>query len=372
MARSASRSPGRRVLLVLLALILASALGYGAYRILFHEESPLESMVELPNYGTPAAYPAEDGFVYISGTRLSRRDAQAQEAFAIELPEQGMKASASRDLMAVWSDTRLIITNSSGTVLQHQELATPILMARCGSDSYAVTVWEDSQRVVYIYKAVDGSLVERFLMPYQSVLDMGFYGSSLSQFWLLTLDSHYTVPSAQVKNVQPGKALTANISVSGQVVYAVAPGEKAFYTVGTHAIQKWDATGAQLLEKSIYGWILLDMRTDSQENMQFLLGAASTEDTQTPLTSLWYISMAADGTVTEHRISLPAGCTQAVLGDGRVLAFTQEGFYTVDVRSGANKFYKTSQPIARVTGLSSTAAVGLEMANGDVAWMPVA
>lgn len=321
--------------------------------------------------GDVTAYPAQDGFVLVSDSRLSRRDASARELFAMDLPEADMKATASSSLVAAWSDSRLIVANSSGTVLQHMELTTPLIMVRCGQDQYAVTVWEDGQRVVYIHKAMDGSVVERFLMPYQSVLDMGFYGGSLSQFWLLTLDSHYTVPSAQVKNLQPGKALTANISISGQVVYSVIPGEKAFYTVGTHSIQKWDATGSQTGEKSIYGWTMLDRRPGTDGSMQFLLGPASTENADAPLNALWYIRTDAEGATAEQRISLPAGCTHAVLGDGRILAFAQEGFYTVDLKTGTSTFHKTEQPITGVTTLTDAGAVVLKTAAGEAIWMPV-
>lgn len=257
--------------------------------------------------------------------------------------------------------------NASGAVLQHQELASPILMMRCGADCYAVAVREDGQRVVYIYKAVDGSLVERLLIPYQSVLDMGFTSGNLSQFWLLTLDSHYTVPSAQVKTLQPGKALTANISITGQVVYAVSPGEKDLYTVGTHAIQKWDTAGSQTWERSIYGWTLVDMRRDKETGVQFLLGPASNQEEEVPLTELWYI--ASNG--KEQRFSLPAGCTQAVLGETQIMAFSQAGIYTVALKTGDTQFYNAELPMKHVTGLPQCGAAILEGADGSASWLPL-
>ena len=355
----------RRV--VLIAVLAAIVLGLGGW-LIYHfstPEVPLEERVMTLTADSAQRVTAlDDGLLLSSGLTLSRIDLAGKLLWAAEMPAADMNITGNGELVALWNETTaLLLSDETGMSLLRQESEAPIQGLTCGKEHYAITTQEDRQRRGRVYK-LDGTQIDDLLFPYQDVLGVGFYSDNLSQLWTLSLDSHATLPITHLKTYQPGKSTTGNITVNGEILYLAQPKDKSFMTVGTRNIQFFSATGERQFEKSIYGWYLQDLQVDSQGRAQFLLCPAGAEEGVSTLSALWYIRAEADGSTTETRISLPAGCIRAVLTQNGIAAFSAEGVHTMDSSGGNYAFHKLPHAVSAVTGLVPGQAAVVQSPDG--------
>lgn len=353
--------------IALIATLIAVVVGIACWLIYTFStpEVPLEDKVMTLTADSAERVTAlTDGLLLSSGLTLSRIDLSGKLLWTAEMPVADMHITGNGALVALWNEnTALLLDDKTGLSLLKQDSEVPIENLVCGKDSYAITTQEDNQRRVQVYK-MDGTRVDDLLFPYQDVLGVSFYGEKWSQLWTLSLDSHATLPITHLKTYIPGKSTTGNITVNGEILYAAQPKDKDFITVGTRNIQFYSATGERQFEKSIYGWYLQDMQVDSQGRAQFLLSPANTEDTSTTLSALWYIRAEADGSTTEYRISLPAGCMRAALTDGGIVAFSTEGLHTMNASGDGYVFHKLPHAISSVGGIVPGQAAVIQSPDG--------
>lgn len=354
----------RRILFFILLLALLAALGMGAYLIFFSGSTAINPVfITLAGNNITQVTTVEDHILVVDGTRLNYVNKDGSIKWSCELPEANMHPVGSSLLSGAWSANRVIIFDGDGRGVIDQTTSYTIVDIACGNETYALTTWEENQRLVRVLK-LDATEVELLRFPYETVLDLGFYTSNMSQLWTLSLDSHFTIPVAHLKTFNPGKSTTSNISMSDDVVYRVLPLGDEFITVGTHNLQRWDKTGKNLYSKLIYGWNLVDMNVDEKGRAQFLFTPSNTSNESAPLSALWYIRMDSSNTTTEYRLSLPAGTLSACLGKDQILAFTADALHTTTFAGEKYRSVPLPTPIESVEAVLSGKLVVLKTVDG--------
>jgi len=317
----------RTLFFLLVGLVVAAFVLIGFLVSSTRKNNSTTELITLAGDNISCVTEVGDHLLMVDGMQMNYIDADGNILWCVQLPEANMTPAGSSMLNAAYSANHVLIYDKDGRgVLDHVTDFTIVDMA-CGSESYALTTWEDNQRLVRVFK-LDATEIEQLRFPYETVMDSGFYTNNLSQLWTLSLDSHFTIPVAHLKTFNPGTSTTGNISMSNEVAYEVLPLEDDFITVGTHNLQRWDNSGKSLYSKLIYGWTVIDMNVDSKGRAQFLLTPSNTSDDEAPLSSLWYIRMDSSNTTTEYRLTLPTGTLWSCLGKDRILAFTPEALHT--------------------------------------------
>ena len=317
----------RTLFFLLVALVIAALILIGLLIASARKNNSSAALITLAGDSITNVTAVDDHLLMVDGMQMNYINSDGSIQWSVPLPEAGMTPAGSTMLNAAYSANHVLVFDKDGRgVLDHVTDFTIVDMA-CGSETYALTTWEEDQRLVRVFK-LDATEIEQLRFPYETVMDTGFYTNSLSQLWTLSLDSHFTIPVAHLKTFNPGTSTTGNISMSNEVAYRVLPLEDEFITVGTHNLQRWDSSGKSLYSKLIYGWTVIDMNVDSKGRAQFLLTPSNTSDDEAPLSSLWYIRMDSSNTTTEYRLTLPAGALWACLGKERILAFTPEALHT--------------------------------------------
>lgn len=320
-------------------------------------------LITLMGENFTAFAPVGDHTLAVDGTELYYISADGQITWAAELPETGMTPVGSSVLNAAYSKNRVMVYDKDGRPVLDQTTDYEILDMACGAETYALTTWEENQRLVRILK-LDASEVECLRFPYETVMDTGFYANDSGQLYVLSLDSHFTIPVAHLKCYNPGRSTTCNVTMNSEVAYAVLPVGDQFITVGTHTLQRWDTTGKSLFSELIYGWTLVDMNTDGKGRAQLLLAPSNTSAENAPLSSLRYVRMDSPTSTTEYRLSLPAGTLWACLGSDRIIAFTQDSIETMTFAGEKKKTYTVDARIHSVTSVLSGRLAVLDTVSG--------
>lgn len=321
-----------RGILWMLVILLLIAGGVFAYFYLTGEKPIEDRIVQLPGKGDGAVSAYDDGVLCVDDKQLVCSDAQGNTLWQINLPLSGMQASRRGDYTIAWGGSTVCIIDSAGIMQDVKELSGEVLLGRMGNKQYACVTVEESQHRLHVYN-LDGSELDEERFPDKTVLGADYYGETLDQLWVLSVDSHGTLPVTRVNTYQPGKKTTGGVSAVDEVGYRVQVLNKRIYYVGSQHIYVWEQSGDVVSELSVYGWNLQDMLVTSQ-GVSYLL-APSTPYGQ-PIGALWYIS--ADG--TQNTISLPAGCTQAIIGEKSLLAITADGFYSMTTNGNTVRSHK--------------------------------
>lgn len=354
----------RRILFFALLILIAAALCIGGYLLFFADRSASATeMITLAGENITQVEAIDNHLLMVDGTQLNYIDSSGTIKWSAQLPEENMTPVGSSMLNAAYSANRVMIFDKDGRPVLDQSTDYTIVDMACGSETYALTTWEENQRLVRVMK-LDATEVEQLRFPYETVMDTGFYTSNLTQLWTLSLDSHFTIPVAHLKTFNPGQSTTGNVSMSNEVSYKVLPMESEFITVGTHNLQRWDSSGKSLYSKLVYGWTLIDMNVDDKGRAQFLFTPSNTSDDEAPLSSLWYIRMDSSNTTTEYRLSLPAGTLWACLGPDKILAFTAEAVHTTTYAGEKYRSMPLEAPVESVEAVLSGKMVVLKTVSG--------
>lgn len=353
----------RTLFFLLVALVIAAIVLIGALISSAGKNGSNAQLITLAGENISSVTAVDDHLLMIDGRQMNYIDSDGNILWSVEVPEAGMKPAGSSMINAAYNANRAVVYDKDGhPILDHATDFTIVGMA-CGSESYALTTWEDNQRLVRVFNLA-ATEIEQLRFPYETVLDTGFYAKNLSQLWTLSLDSHFTIPVAHLKTFNPGTSTTGNISMSNEVAYAVLPLEDEFITAGTHNLQRWDTSGKSLYSKLIYGWTVIDMNVDSKGRAQFLLTPSNTSNDEAPLSSLWYIRMDSSNTTTEYRLSLPAGTLWACLGKDRILAFTPDALHTTTFAGEKYTSTPLDTRVESVADVLSGKIVVLKTVNG--------
>ncbi|MDD4796627.1 MAG: hypothetical protein PHO66_02545 [Eubacteriales bacterium] len=321
-----------RGILWMLVFLLLIAAGVVAYLRLTGERPIEERIVQLPGKGDGAVSAYADGVLCVDDKQLVCSDAAGNTLWQINLPLSGMKAARRGDYTIAWGGNTVCIIDAAGIMQDVKELSGDVLLGRMGKNQYACVTVEEGQHRLHVYN-MDGSDLDEERFPDKTVLAADYYGDAMDQLWVLSVDSHGTLPVSRVNTYQPGKRTTGGVSAVDEVGYRVQVVDKRIYYAGSHHIYVWEQSGDVVSELSVYGWNLQDMVATAQ-GVSYLL-APSTPYGQ-PIGALWYI--AADG--TQNTISLPAGCTQALIGSKSLLAITADGFYSMTTNGSTIRSHK--------------------------------
>lgn len=336
-------------------LILFVVLNIIIFMTVARPKTPLEKrLVQLDVSAEAQIFPYADGILSVDKKLLTCYDIQGAVLFTVELKEANMQADRSGSNTVVWDNNNLYIYDENGIEQVSMEMPytneqDQILLARCGKRYFVISTIEEEQHKARVYD-YDSQLVDEMLFPFQSMINLGFYGETGNQLWALLLDSHGTMPICKMRTDQPGKSMTGSISIMDQICYTVMPLANNVYTVGTHHIQSWTYTNVKQTEQLVYGWTLQDYRV-SEERADFLMGPSDSGDTFTPLSSIWYI-----GQDKQFRLSMPAGILRAMMTESNIYAIANQGVYEYKISdsNAKRKFYKmpfyTDEVVSVVNG----------------------
>lgn len=354
----------RRIIffVLLLAVLVAGVLGIGS--LFAGRGSSLNAeLVTLAGNDITAVAAVDDHVLMVDGATLNYIDAASQVKWSAQLPEIGMTPVGSSILNGAYSANRVMLFDKDGRPVLDQSTDYTIVDMACGGETYALTSWEDGQRLVRVLK-LDATEVEQLLFPYETVMDIGFYTDDLSQLWALSLDSHFTIPVAHLKTFSPGRSTTGNISMNSEIAYKVLPMGKEFITVGTHNLQRWESSGKSLYSKLVYGWTMIDMNVDDKGRAQFLFTPSNTAQEEAPLSSLWYIRMDLSNTTTEYRLSLPAGSLWACLGKDGIITLTADAVHKTTFAGENHRSMPLSAPVESVEAVLTGKLAVLKTVSG--------
>ncbi|MDD3243611.1 MAG: hypothetical protein PHD32_07815 [Eubacteriales bacterium] len=326
-------------------LSIAAAIGVGvfAYFQLTGEQPPENRIVQLPGKGDGTVTAYSGGVLCVDDKQLVCCDAAGATLWQINLPLSNMNAIRRGNYTLAWGGSTVCLIDQAGIMQDVKELSGEILLARMGSSQYACVVLEEGQHRLRVFNLA-GSDMDEERFPDKTVLDADYYGEALDTLWVLSVDSHGTQPVTRINTYQPGKKTTGGISVVDEVGYRVNVLNKRIYYVGSHHIYVWEQSGDEVKQLSVYGWNLQDQLA-GDTGMTYLF-APSTPYGQS-IGALWHI--AADG--TQNTISLPAGCTQAILGQKYIFAVTSNGFYTMTLNGSALESHKLPFAVDEVSAV---------------------
>ncbi len=234
-----------------------------------------KQMIELDVSVYAKVYPYDNGLVVVDQKELIWFDKNGKEDGRVELPRYDMQAYRAGDVTVVWDAESAQVYNEEGVLILEKlmQVMSPdgeILFGRTGEDYFVLSTIEEGQYKarVFDYEAKD---VDEMLFPYQSMMDLGFFGDTGKQLWVLLLDSHGTIPITKVRTDHPGKSMTGSITILNQVCYEIVPLRDVVYIIGTHHIQSYSYTSVKQTEQLVYGWTMQDYVVDGQD-ISFLMG----------------------------------------------------------------------------------------------------
>lgn len=302
-------------------------------------------------------YPHDDGLMVVDQTELVSFGLNGREDFRVELPEFDMQAYRNGNVTVVWDNDTAIIYNELGQKILERILqgtGNRILFGRTGKSYFALATIEEGQYRARIYD-YESNEVDTMLFPYQSMLDLGFFGDSGDQLWELLLDSHGTIPITKVRTDHPGKSMTGSITILNQVSYSIMPLDNLVYVVGSHHIESYTYTSVEQSQILVYGWTMQDYIA-KENSVSFLMGTNQNDEYESPVSALWYIG--DDG--KEFRLSMPTGIMKAAISDNYIYAFSDKGIYVYEIGKTNRNFEKMSFEIIDVPAVVEGKAIVIQ------------
>ena len=162
-----------------------------------------------------------------------------------------------------------------------------------------------------------------------AVMDYGMYSGS-DLMWVLMLDDTGIEPRSQLNIHQPGKLLIAGYSTSSQLYYKPLMHGSQVYICGTRTIDVRSTSDAAASSVQVYGWTLRDSYAGAEQMSLLLTLSEQGKDA----TALRVITGAK---VTDLRMH--AGCTDLMMGNGRVWGLAGQTLYSVPVSGGKTQSY---------------------------------
>jgi len=302
-------------------------------------------------------YPYDDGLIVIDQKDLISFDVRGKEQFKEELPEFDMHASRNGNVTVVWDDDNALIYNELGQKILGKELTgtgNRILFGRAGSSYFVLATIEEGQYRARIYD-YEANEVDDMGFPYQSMMDIGFFGDSGDQLWALLLDSHGTIPITKVRTDHPGKSMTGSITILNQVCYDIMPLDSVVYVVGSNHIESYTYTSVEQSEVLVYGWTMQDYLV-KDDKVSFLMGTNQNDEFESPISAIWYIGEDDK----QFRLSMPTGIIKATMSDNYIYAFSKQGIYVYEIGKTNKNFQKLSFEIEAVPGVIKGKAIVIQ------------
>ncbi len=363
--RKPSRGPRNNSNGLLLAILLVLLVGVIAlvYFLFFRPiPFPQDGITFTTQEEDAAIFSTPNGLIVVDGTVLTRKSDAFEDIWSIALPETGSRAAASESLTAVWSDQRVIVFNSAGTLLQHMSPPGRVEAMACGSDSFALLCEENGQRDIYIYKAVSGSLIQKIQFPDQAVNAMRFFGENSSYLWAAVTDVFYNQVTSHLKVFHPGQSLLVTITVSNDVITDCYAGINTVYLLGTDNLYLYDLAGNLIQKTGVYGWERLDGACN-EGVLELVMAPAGLSAEKAPLGKLRYLRM--DGTtVTDNVFDVSVGIRWAALERKFIIAADQARYEVLTFTGKVKNSFVAPQPIQELISLEGIHALVARQDNG--------
>lgn len=303
-----------------------------------------KDLIKLDVSAYARVYPYDDGLMVVDQRELISYNLDGKEDFRIELPVFDMHASRNGNVTVVWDDTTAQIYNEEGLQILQKQMSDggQILFGRAGHSYFVLATIEEGQYRARIYD-YEAKHIDTMGFPYQSMLDLGFFGDSGDQLWALLLDSHGTIPITKVRTDHPGKSMTGSITILNQVCYDIMPLKSSVYVVGSRHIESYTYTSVEQSEVLVYGWTMQDY-LEQDDEVSFLMGTNQLNEYASPVSALWYIG----GGDQQFRLSMPTGIMKAAMSENYIYAFSSNGIYVYEIGRTNKNFQKLSFEIVGI------------------------
>lgn len=333
-----ARTRGRRRhqdKLGLIAIILAISvvLGLGIWWIVSAATSGINPK-EL-NFTSDMSYHAtEDSIYYISEQKLSCVDYANNEKWTLELPLSGASVKASSSLVAIFSDSVVVVYSNTGEQLFTKEFYGKIANVSCGQDYVAVMNEDTSGTSKIVMLNKKGEEVTTYDFSGKFIVDFAF--TSANAFYIYTIDSGAVVPVARVMSYNGDLANTGNIAIEGQLLQRVIFLKDTLYMVGTNHLMQMDYIGTKQSEKLIYGWEFADSYVDKNENTRILFIPGGEDAGQKNISNVRYVEPGGK----DLFVQMPSSTIKASLGRDKFYAFTPTMIRTYNADGTATGDYE--------------------------------
>lgn len=266
-------------------------------------------------------------FLAFDGSYARAYDVKKGELLWERSPDgsQGYQCDTSAQLAAIYKGSTLYVYDTAGSVAFSVTTAQPIAQVRAGQASVAVRYADDSIEVI----DKTGKSVEVIQAENGAVMDYGMYSGS-DLMWVLMLDDTGIEPRSQLNIHQPGKLLIAGYSTSSQLYYKPLMHGSQVCICGTRTIDVRSTSDAAASSVQVYGWTLRDSYAGAEQMSLLLTLSEQGKDA----TALRVITGAKVADLRMH-----AGCTDLMMGNGRVWGLAGQTLYSVPVSGGKTQSY---------------------------------
>ncbi len=266
-------------LFIVLALILCLSCVL-LYRYITFEQRKkvLEDTIQIPISPNDPWSPYGSGLLHARNDSVTFLNGEGQKAGEIETKVKDGKLAVSRQYSIHYNAQSFAVLTWNKLLYRKEIDSGTILGVKAGTRSIAVLIKDEksSDLSLEVYDG-KGNLVDEILYREVTMVDFGFHGKE-DQLWTITLDTNGITPSSQLSTYKPGISMTGVITINGQIIYQVIFTPERIIAVGTNSILCYNYLGECTYEKSIYGWILQDVRPVEGDSILMLFSPSSGEE----------------------------------------------------------------------------------------------
>ncbi|MGI6707130.1 MAG: DUF5711 family protein [Clostridia bacterium] len=269
---------GRKYFFLFIVLLFILCLsGVLLYRYIHFEQQKkvLEHTVPIPIPPKDPWIPYGDGFVHARNDSVVFLNHEGEKAGEVQTKVKDGKLAVSRQYSVHYNDQSFAVLTWNKLLYRKQIDSGTILGVQAGTRPVAVLIKDekssDLSLTVYDRK---GNPIDEIVYREVTMVDFGFHEKD-DQLWTITLDTNGIAPSSQLATYKPGISMTGVITVNDQIIYQVIFTPERIIAVGTNSILCYNYSGECTYEKSIYGWVLQDIRPVEGDSVLMLLSPSS-------------------------------------------------------------------------------------------------
>jgi len=263
-------------LFIVLAFILCLSCVLLYRYITFEQQKKiLENAIQIPISPDDPWLPFGSGLLHARNDSVAFMNDKGEKAGEIQTKVKDGKLAGSRQYSIHYNAQAFAVLTWNKLLYRKEIDSGTILGVKAGTRFIAVLIKDqqssDLSLMVYDGK---GKLIDEITYREVTMIDFGFQGKD-DQLWTITLDTNGIAPSSQLSTYKPGISMTGVITVNGQIIYQVIFTSDRIIAVGTNSILCYNYLGECTYEKSIYGWILQDIRPVEGNSILMLLSPSS-------------------------------------------------------------------------------------------------
>lgn len=340
-----------RLLLIIFILLLISAGVVGGILLLRRTSSNTVHPTKL-NFSSSHQYVFNGtGFLYYQGNAVGYDDISNDKA-----DDPNHYATDGGPATLVGNSSLHLLYNSAGMKISDvdypisaSDFGRTILSVKCGTASVAALCADAQNAESILVYGSDG--VEKDHLVYDGfIVDYGFYSATNEYLYVISLALDSGTPQSTITIYDSEMNLTSMIQIPSQMIEQMRFTGSGIYVVGTNQIIRYSlASSREAYRETVYGWEALDF--DATNAPAFLLAPRNAAELDVAKLLIMRDGDAYD--VSQRLLQLPAGTINAFLMGGKLVAVTQQGYFTYDMEgklTGEKKFAESIHSAVKING----------------------